>query len=190
MAIDITIPSPGESITEVTLGKWHRRAGEWVNKDEPLVEIESDKVTFDIAAPEAGLLDVLPLAQSGTEMKVGQKIGTIDPKGKPLASVDGAGVSPPPSADHVARSATRVEAATESAVRQAEDLARATPVARKIAAEKGIDLAKVQGTGPSGRVRKSDVLAAKPAERRAGPPAGPAGPPVRVVPPIVAVSAV
>src|SRR5688572_4628951 len=87
MAIDIIIPSPGESVTEVTLGSWHKRSGEWVNKDEPLVEIESDKVTLEVAAPEAGLLEIK--AKSGAEMRVGDKIGSIDPSAKRPAGATG-----------------------------------------------------------------------------------------------------
>ena len=180
MAVNITIPSPGESVTEVTLGQWHKRSGEWVSKDEPLVEIESDKVTLEVVSPETGLLNVK--ANSGAEMKVGDVIGSVDPSaprpsgsgngkadasppsagspsaGSPRAASPSAAPSKPPAAQTAqakpdpGRSAAAVEVATESA-------AKATSVARKMAADKGIDLAKVHGTGPSGRVRKSDVLA-------------------------------
>jgi len=177
MPVDITIPSPGESITEVTLGTWHKNSGDWVTKDDPLVEIESDKVTLEVSAPETGLLNVI--AKSGAEMKVGSVIGSVDPSAtKPAgASINGSTVassasntgaaasaaarptpSAPPPADHPARSATAVESATEEAARTAVP-SHATSVARKMAAEKGIDLSKLQGTGPSGRVRKQDVLA-------------------------------
>ncbi|MCI0631709.1 MAG: 2-oxoglutarate dehydrogenase complex dihydrolipoyllysine-residue succinyltransferase [Phycisphaerales bacterium] len=188
MAIDIIIPSPGESVTEVTLGAWHKRSGEWVNKDEALVEIESDKVTLEVAAPEAGLLEIK--AKSGAEMRVGDKIGSIDPSAKRPAGGDGAATrssaSPAPSqADHAAHSATRVEAATESASQRADEAARATPVARKIAADKGIDLAKLQGSGPAGRIRKSDVLAASAGPSTAAPSASK---PLVPAPMIVAVS--
>ena len=76
MPVDITIPSPGESIPEVTLGPWHKSAGDWVEKDETLVEIESDKVTLEVPAPEAGVLSID--AQEGEEKNVGDKIGAID----------------------------------------------------------------------------------------------------------------
>lgn len=170
MPVDITIPSVGESVTEVTLGKWHKESGQWVNRDEPLVEIESDKATLDLPAPDSGVLSVS--AKTGTEMKVGAKIGTIDPSAKkpeeaprdtrPTPSPREQPEAPPPPKAHgrddsaAARSAAAVERATDAAAAEA----RATSVARKIAAERGLDLAKIQGTGPAGRIRKADVLAA------------------------------
>ena len=97
MAVNITIPSPGESVTEVTLGQWHKRSGEWVNKDEPLVEIESDKVTLEVVSPETGLLNVK--ANSGAEMKVGDVIGSVDPSApRPSGSGNGKADASPPSA--------------------------------------------------------------------------------------------
>jgi len=76
MTVQITIPSPGESVTEVVLGPWQKRSGEWVEKDETLVEIESDKVTLEVPAPESGVLQVS--ADEGAEMSVGDTIGAID----------------------------------------------------------------------------------------------------------------
>ena len=127
MTVDITIPSPGESINEVVIGPWHKSAGEWVQKDDIIVEIESDKVTLELTAPESGLLQIA--ATEGAEMTVGDVIGSIDPD-----------------AEHNRRDA-----------RDGDQ--KATPVARKLAAEKGVDLSRIKGTGPSGRVTKADVLA-------------------------------
>ena len=69
MSVDITIPSPGESITEVTIGAWHKNTGEWVEKDEILLEIESDKATLEVPSPESGLLQTV--GSPGEEMAVG-----------------------------------------------------------------------------------------------------------------------
>lgn len=146
MAVEITIPSPGESISEVTLGSWLKQSGEWVEKDESLVEIESDKVTLEVPAPESGVLNVN--AAEGEERNVGDVIGSIDTSAAPPAS-NGA-----PTA-----TATTVEVATETAAATA-DAARATSLAKKVAADKGVDLGGLQGTGPSGRITKSDVIAA------------------------------
>jgi len=151
MSIAITIPSPGESINEVIIGPWLKEAGQWVDKDELLVEIESDKVTLEVPASESGVLAIA--AEEGAEMSVGDVIGSIDPS-----------ASRPAAATPTEAAATAVESETIAAVAVADaDDTRATPLARKVAAEKGVRLADLQGTGPSGRVRKSDVLAATPA---------------------------
>ena len=69
MPVEINIPSPGESITEVVVGPWHRKTGEWVEKDQLIVEIESDKVTLEIPAPESGVLNVA--AEEGAALTCG-----------------------------------------------------------------------------------------------------------------------
>ena len=74
--MDIVVPSPGESITEVTLGQWHKQDGDWVDTDEILVDIESDKATLEVRAPAAGVLHVK--AKAGAEQKVGAAIASID----------------------------------------------------------------------------------------------------------------
>ncbi len=152
MRVDVTIPSPGESITEVTLGSWQKRSGEWVEKDDLLVAIESDKATLDLLAPAAGMLSV-----SGNEGSV-QKVGAV------VASVDTAAAKPAGSAaaaPATAAAATKSGPATDSPV-------RASSVAKKIAAETGVDLASVPGSGPAGRVMKADVLGATPSTATAG----------------------
>ena len=88
--LDIMVPSPGESITEVTLGQWHKHDGDWVETDEVLVDIESDKATLEVRAPAAGVLRVK--VQSGAEQKVGAPIGAIDTAAaKPAGAKGGAG---------------------------------------------------------------------------------------------------
>ncbi|MHC4948962.1 MAG: 2-oxoglutarate dehydrogenase complex dihydrolipoyllysine-residue succinyltransferase [Planctomycetota bacterium] len=175
MAIDITIPSPGESVTEVVLGRWQKRSGEWVDRDEPLVEIESDKVTLEVPAPAAGLLTIEH--EEGTELTVGDRIGSIDPEAARPAGRDGeAGARP----DEVeAAAANEVATATAAAPVPATG-ARATSVARKMAEDRGVDLARVPGTGPSGRVTKSDVLAAATPAAPAPPAPAPAAAPIEV----------
>ncbi len=158
MPIDITIPSPGESITEVVVGPWHKAPGDWVEKDEIIVEIESDKVTLEIPAPESGVLGVA--APEGTELNVGDVIGSIDdaaPRPE-AAAAPAAAAAREPAATAVA--APSAPASTPSRVAGDGNGQRSTSVARKLAAEKGVDLSSVSGTGPSGRITKSDVLAA------------------------------
>ena len=76
MSVEVVIPSPGESITEVTLGQWLCNDGDWVAQDDNLVEIESDKVTLEIPAPASGVLRIA--AEAGKEMEVGDVVATID----------------------------------------------------------------------------------------------------------------
>lgn len=154
MPVQITIPSPGESITEVTLGPWHAASGTWVSKDDTLVEIESDKVTLEVPSPESGLLTVQ--ANEGDEMTVGDVIGMIDTDAE--APADG-GAPAKAAAASTPSPADTNEVATETASATTEDV-RATPLARKIAAAKGVNLATVPASGPSGRVSKADVVGA------------------------------
>ena len=135
---DVTIPSPGESITEVRIGAWKRNDGDWVEKDELLNDIESDKATLELLAPAAGTLKVT--ADSGTDQKVGAIVAKIDDKAKRPAGAAPA-AKPAPAA---APAAEAIEP-------------KATSVARKMAADKGVDIAKVEGTGPGGRVTKADI---------------------------------
>ena len=135
---DVTIPSPGESITEVRIGAWKRNDGDWVEKDELLNEIESDKATLELLAPAAGTLKVT--ADSGSDQKVGAIVAKIDDKAKRPAGATPA-AKPAPTA---APAAEAIEP-------------KATSVARKMAADKGVDIAKVEGTGPGGRVTKADI---------------------------------
>merc|ERR1739841_435310 len=76
MTVDITIPSPGESISEVTVGSWMKQSGDWVEKDEILLEIESDKATLEITSPATGLLNAG--SDTGEELEVGAIVGSID----------------------------------------------------------------------------------------------------------------
>lgn len=157
MTVQITIPSPGESVTEVVLGPWQKRSGDWVEKDETLVEIESDKVTLEVPAPESGVLQVS--ADEGAEMNVGDTIGAIDTTA--ARQVDAGAPVPASTAAAPDQAATTNEVATETQASSVDaTLSRATSLARKIAADHGVDVKSLHGTGPSGRVSKADVLAA------------------------------
>ena len=145
MPVQISIPSPGESITEVVIGPWQKSSGDWVEKDEIIVEIESDKVTLEVPAPESGVLQVL--AEEGAEKQVGEVIATVDPNAQRPAGIAAAATASAPAPEPVV------------AVSGDGDT-KVTSVARKLAADKGVDLARIDGSGPSGRITKSDVLAA------------------------------
>ncbi len=143
--VEITIPSPGESITEVRLGNWRKSEGEWVEKDELLNEIESDKATLEVLSPASGLLSLK--AKSGSEQKVGALVARVDEKAKRPP-----GAMPSAPAKRVETKSARTEAAKADA-----GSSRVSGVAKKVAAERGIDVRALDGTGPSGRVMKIDV---------------------------------
>lgn len=144
MSHEIIIPSPGESVTEITVGTWLKQDGEWVEKDEPICEIESDKATLEVGAPNEGILSIS--AKEGEELDVGAVLGTVEAGEKPA---EPAGESSEKNAQ-----ATAPGAAAESGG------ARASTVAKKIAQERGVDLKAVTGSGPSGRIMKADVMSA------------------------------
>ena len=161
MSTEIKVPSLGESVTEATVAKWLKAPGEAVRADEPLVELETDKVTVEVPAPAAGVLAEVA-APVGATVEVGALLGLI---------AAGAGAAAP-------APAAKAEAAKPAAAAAAPAAATPAvlPAARKAAADSGIDPAAVAGTGKGGRVTKGDVLAAlaqPPAPAKAAPPAGP-----------------
>jgi 2-oxoglutarate dehydrogenase E2 component (dihydrolipoamide succinyltransferase) len=154
MAVDITIPSPGESISEVSLSGWLKADGAYVEKDELLAEIESDKATLELRAPAAGALKIA--TAKGDGIKVGAVVASIDtsvaaPKGSSAVAPAGA----PSGAGTVVAGAVAPAGAPAGA-----SSAKVSGVAKKVAAEKGVNATTLAGTGPSGRVMKDDVLAA------------------------------
>jgi 2-oxoglutarate dehydrogenase E2 component (dihydrolipoamide succinyltransferase) len=158
MAIDIRVPALGESISEATVGKWFKKAGESVRADEPLVELETDKVTLEVNAPGSGLLSEIA-AETGQTVAIGALLGQLsDGAGAPAAA-------PAPAPAAKAASAPAAAAAMPAA-----------PAAAKIAAEAKLDLASVAGTGKRGQVLKSDVLAALAEARAPAPIAAPPAP--------------
>lgn len=148
MPMDIVIPSLGESITEVRLGVWLAADGVWVERDTPLVEIESDKVTQELPAPVAGLLSITQ--HTGTDLPVGAVIGTLDTEAaRPNVPTE-------PHENPANTPATRVEVATENS---SAAPVKVTPLARKVAADRGVTLEAVAGSGLHGKITKADVLA-------------------------------
>ncbi|MCW5547661.1 MAG: 2-oxoglutarate dehydrogenase complex dihydrolipoyllysine-residue succinyltransferase [Opitutaceae bacterium] len=153
MPLEVKIPPMGESINSGVLAKWHVKDGDVVKKDQPLFELETDKITSEGTAESAGQI-TLKVAE-GTEVKIGAVVATIDPEAGAQKSEAGSKPAAAPQA-----SDSRPLAAEPS------------PAVRRIAAETGIDPAKVEGTGKGGRVTKGDMLAAsspKPAETTAAP---------------------
>jgi 2-oxoglutarate dehydrogenase E2 component (dihydrolipoamide succinyltransferase) len=162
---DIRVPALGESVTEATIGKWFKQPGDAVAVDEPLVELETDKVTIEVPAPAAGVLGEIS-AKDGDTVAVGALLGEIKEgaaaaaKAAPTPSAakpSAAAVSAPPAAQPAAPKPAAAAAVKSSDVQSDAPLA---PSVRKLAAESGVDAASVAGTGKDGRVSKGDMLAA------------------------------
>jgi 2-oxoglutarate dehydrogenase E2 component (dihydrolipoamide succinyltransferase) len=151
---EIRVPTLGESVTEATIGKWFKKAGEAVAVDEPLVELETDKVTIEVPAPAAGVLSEIA-AKDGETVAVGALLGAISP---------GAGAAAPPVETAKTQPIPPIAAAPSPAVPQPPKVAAAdaplAPSVRRIADETGVEPAAVPGTGKDGRVTKGDMLAA------------------------------
>ena len=159
MSIAVVLPSLGESVVEGTISQWLVKEGDHVERDQPLVEVTTDKVDIEIPSPAAGIVQRI-VASEGEVVPIGAELARIDPKahanrkGSAALSHATAGGAPTP-----ADSAAAVERPA---------LPRATPVARRVAEALQVDLASTPASGPGGRVTKRDVLAV--AERRSPPP--------------------
>ena len=152
MAIEIKVPSVGESITEVTLVKWMKKDGEWVERDEMIAELESEKATFEINAEQAGILKII--AVEGDTLKIGDIACSIDTEGiKPEGKVA------PASATPEVKKETTVAAPVAAPV-PTENATKTTPVAAAIIADKKIDIKTVVASGSNGKIVKQDVLEA------------------------------
>ena len=149
MSVEIRVPTLGESVTEATIAKWLKKAGDAVGVDEPLVELETDKVSLEVPAPSAGVLSEI-LVEVGSDVSVGAVIGRIEAGAAPAAKAAEA-PAPKPVAAPAAAAPTTLPG---------DGAAQAGPAARKLAAEKGLDLAEVPATGPKGNVTKGDVITA------------------------------
>jgi 2-oxoglutarate dehydrogenase E2 component (dihydrolipoamide succinyltransferase) len=170
MSVEIKVPTLGESVSEATIAKWLKKAGDSVAADEPLVELETDKVSLEVGAPAAGVLSEI-LVEVGGDVAVGAVIGRIEAGGAPAAKA----AAPKPEAAAKAAPAPAAPAPADAPA-AGDGAAQAGPAARKLAAEKGLDLATVAATGPKGNVTKGDVVTAlaDAALSAAEPPAAPA----------------
>jgi len=165
MPIDIKVPPMGESVSEATVAKWFKKVGDAVKADEPLCELETDKVTVEVPAPAAGQL-VSITADSGATVGVGAKLGEILEGAAGKASAPAAAPAPAKAAAPAAAPAPAKAAAA----------AQPGPAARKALSEAGVDAASVQGSGKDGRVTKADVAAAPAPAAKAAAPAPAAAP--------------
>jgi len=170
MTIEIKVPAMGESVTEATVGKWFKAQGDSVARDEPLLELETDKVTVEVPAPADGALQSIAV-KTGDTVQVGALLGTI---------AEGAGAkAAPPTSTAPPVAAPRASPPPDSTVRRPTNAPQPSaaadspmPSVRRIAEETGLSPAEVSGTGKGGRVTKGDMLAAieaRAAERATAP---------------------
>ena len=162
-AIDITVPVMGESVAEGSMGKWVKKNGDTVKKDELLVEIETDKVAVEVSAPAAGVLTIA--ADNGSTVTPGQVIGSV--------SASGAAAAP------AAAPAAAAPANTGSAQAQSQDKASAhlSPAVQRVVSENNLNPASLSASGPKGNITKADAIAAigaaAPATPKAAAPVAP-----------------
>jgi 2-oxoglutarate dehydrogenase E2 component (dihydrolipoamide succinyltransferase) len=147
---EIRVPTLGESVTEATIGRWFKKAGDAVAVDEPLVELETDKVTIEVPAPSAGTLGDI-VAKDGETVAVGALLGQIN---------DGAAAAAKPAAAPAKAAPPSQAASPATAAKSPPTEAPLAPSVRKLSAESGIDASTVPGSGKDGRVTKGDMLAA------------------------------
>lgn len=162
---DINTPALGESVTEATVARWTKKVGEAVKKDEILVELETDKVSLEVASPADGVLSAIG-AEEGATVVPGTVLGIVA-EGATASAAPAA--APAPKAE--APKPAPAPAAAPAPVAAAPAAAPVSPAPARIAAESGLDLSKVAGTGKDGRVTKGDALAALEARSAAPAPA-------------------
>src|ERR1019366_6490550 len=164
MSIEIKVPSVGESINEVTLNKWLKKEGDWVDRDEVIAELESEKATFEINAEKAGILHTI--AKENDTLKIGDIVSTIDDAAeKPASATKDSTVEKKDIKKEETKSASK-DSADKKEIKKADEKSspvlnkevKATPVAAAILADKKVDAKKVTPTGFNGKITKHDVL--------------------------------
>ena len=151
MILKMEIPSPGESISEVEIAQWLVSDGEYVDKDQIIAEIDSDKATLELPAEQSGVITLK--AEEGDVVEVGQVVCHIDTEAEGISKEK-------PTVSDISEKNLEVKPDTDSDDSKSEIL---SPAARKIAEEKKIDISNIKGTGKSGRITKQDVMLGKPA---------------------------
>jgi len=167
MALEMKIPALGESISEVRIATWLKKDGEFVNMDDALCEVETDKATMELNAEKSGILHIV--AEEGADLKIGDLFCKIEEGAAPAASAAPAAV---------AEKAPEAVVAAPAAASDGYAKGTPSPAASKILAEKGMDAAAVSGSGRDGRITKEDAMKAQPAPAAAAPKAEAAKAPV------------
>ncbi|RPH45189.1 MAG: 2-oxoglutarate dehydrogenase complex dihydrolipoyllysine-residue succinyltransferase [Burkholderiales bacterium] len=174
--IEVKVPQLSESVAEATLLQWHKKAGEAVERDQNLIDVETDKVVLELPAPESGVIAQI-IKGDGSTVVAGEVIAVIDTEAKAGAAVAPAAAPAPVAAAPAAAPGTGAAPAPTGGKGDV-----AMPAAAKMLAETGLSTSQVAGTGRDGRVTKGDVIAAVAAGTTAPAPAAPAAAPARPIP--------
>jgi 2-oxoglutarate dehydrogenase E2 component (dihydrolipoamide succinyltransferase) len=153
MVLEMKVPSPGESITEVEIATWLVEDGDYVEKDQPIAEVDSDKATLELPAEESGIITLQ--AEEGDAVAVGAVVCLIDTAAE---KPEGSSATPPSTSVNEAPKATPVKEEVTSTYATGT----ASPAAKKILAEKNIEASTIKGTGKAGRITKEDAVKAVP----------------------------
>ncbi len=154
MSIEIKVPTVGESINEVTLVKWHKKDGDWADRDEVIAELESEKATFELNAEQAGVVKII--AKESDTLNIGDVVCSIDTNAaKPAGVAEKPAVSKP---KEISRKDVNLQPQTSNLRPETE--IKATPVAAAIIADKKVDVKEVTPSGSNGKIVKQDVMAA------------------------------
>ncbi len=168
MTLEIKIPSVGESIQEAFLAEWFKEDGDTVARDEPLLAIETDKVALEVAAETSGILKIL--IPAGETVRIGAVVGSLEPDGAPVAlaavadpeakpaPADVPPPAPPAPAKAPVAAPPTAPVASPPALAAASDRPGLSPSVRRLVTEKKLDVDKISGSGPGGRISKGDVL--------------------------------
>ncbi|WP_335966284.1 2-oxoglutarate dehydrogenase complex dihydrolipoyllysine-residue succinyltransferase [Galbibacter sp. PAP.153] len=172
MVLEMKVPSPGESITEVEIAEWLVEDGDYVEKDQAIAEVDSDKATLELPAEASGIITLK--AEEGDAVAVGEVVCLIDTSAEKPAGGDGETKEAPKEEEKATEAPKKEEKAapkTEKAPEKKETYATGTasPAAKKMLAEKGIDPKEVKGTGKDGRITKEDAVKATPSMGTPGP---------------------
>jgi len=158
MSVEIIVPSPGESVSEVTIANWLKKEGEWVNMDDPIAEMESDKATFEVNASQAGVIEKLS-GNVGDTIAVGAVIAVINTTAeKPAGAPEKPAAAEKPKEKEKVVEAAATPAATPVGGDNSDALI--SPIAANLLAEHGIAASSIKGTGSNGKITKLDALEA------------------------------
>jgi 2-oxoglutarate dehydrogenase E2 component (dihydrolipoamide succinyltransferase) len=166
MSIEIKVPAMGESVSEATVGRWLKSKGDAVAQDEPLVELETDKVAVEVPAPASGVLDDILVAE-GDAVAVGAVLGAISEGGT------GSTATETPAKEKTAKQKTDVETEKKPVAKEAKAPPAPPPSVRRIAEDHNLDISKIDGSGKRGQISKGDALAALEARKREKPAPAP-----------------